>query len=149
MVSGTTDYNYTTYGTSPTLDISITCATSDTGLGTVTYYDWATRDADEYHGTFVAIGVTNADNTDVTFSGADHVKTDGTYYWYVWDLAEIWNDAGEDDDGTYTFSVPITIRGAFDIAYINVFNELKEDSFAAGALVSGYDMNEDNLDFVA
>jgi len=147
MVTESTDYNYTLYGASPTLDVSIHCATDDMGIGTDDYYDWST--GDQYKGSFMAIAVTYADNPDVTFGGYDDVKQDGTYFWYIWDLDEgIWNDAAEDDDGTITRSFGATIRGDFDIAYINVFHSLKQDTYDAGSLLTGQTLQETNLDFI-
>lgn len=147
MVTSSGDYNYTTYGTSPSIDVLITCATADAGIGQSSYNHWVTGKS--YHGTFLAIKMVLTEKANVVFSDYDYIGDDGTSQWVVWDITErIFNDADLDDDGDYTLEFSLTIVGAFDWDEINIYDNVLETNFGQFAFGTA-DGQETDLDFIA
>lgn len=146
MVTSSGDYNYTTYGTSPSIDININCPTSDSGIGTESYTHWGTGKG--YHGTFLAIKFVLTEKANLIFSDYDYIFDDGTSQWICWDIPSIFNDADLTDDGTYTKEFSLTIVGAFDWDEINVYNQVLETNFGQGSFGT-QDYQETDLDFTA
>ena len=147
MVTSSGDYNYTTNGVSPTCTIRIACGTSDAGIGGNGYTDWITGKA--YHGSFVALSIALTEKSSAIFGSYDYLLDDGTNQWVVWDLNNpIFNDASLDDDGSGTVVFGLTITGAFDIDYINVYDTCLATNFGQ-ATFGTQDGQETDLDFVA
>ena len=146
MVTGTGDYNYTTYGTSPSIDLMITCATGDAGIGQPAYRHWVTGKS--YHGSFIAIKMALTEKSNVIFSDYDYQDDDGTSLWTVWDLNSlVFNDAEVDDDGDYVLEFGLTIVGDFDWDEINIYDSVLETNFGQEAYGTA-DGQETDLDFV-
>lgn len=147
MVTSSGDYNRTTNGDIPTVNIRVACGTTDAGIGSKPYVDWITGKS--YHGTFVAIKILLTEKSNINFGSYDYIGDDGTNQWIVWDIsAPCFNDAAKDDDGSFSLSFSSTLYGDFDFDEINVYNSVTESDF--GQFIFGTaDGQETDLDITS
>lgn len=151
LVTSSTDYNYTTYGTTAKMTVKITLGTDSSGIGVVDYTDWSDWDGSpaKYKGTFIGIKMDAADSGNAVFSSVSGSDDQGDYSYYWWDVNElIMNTAGSSDDGTYKLEFTITVIGAFDLNSIGIYNEVLENEFGQQAWGTA-DGEETDIDFTA
>lgn len=147
LVTSSTDYNYTTYGTTADMTIKVAAATSDAGISTQGYTHWLT--GKKYHGSFIGIKIDAADAGNCIFSSYDGHELQGSYTFVWWDLTEeLFNDASFTDDGNIKLEFQITIAGAFDWNNIVIVDEVLESEFGQQAWGTA-DGEETDIDFVA
>jgi hypothetical protein len=148
-IDTSTDYNSTLNGVNPTITFRITCGTDDAGIGQPSYRDWSTGLS--YHGSFFAFDVALTDKSDFTVGGTafDYIGDDGTNAWYVWDIPNIFNDAGITTDGYAEITVSFTgISGAFEVLLANVYDGVLATSFSQFSFGTA-DGSETSLNFLA
>ena len=140
------DYNYTTSGTTLTMTVRLTITAGGEGFGQERYIDWDT--GYEYTGPFCSIAVDNTD-TDLVFDAStyDFTEERGGYLYYIVYLEPFFNDNDVTSDGFISFNVVIDILGAGDFD-VNFYDYIRQDNFDAYSFGSA-DATISDIDIVA
>ena len=147
LVSGSTDYNYTLSGATPSAEVVHTATTGDAGITEKAFTHWGTGKV--YAGTMLIATYTNQDFIDLKPDGYSGVFIGPTTTTVWYNVDGYFNDADVTGDERYSMFFNFDISAAGDIATIGLYNGIEVSDLNIGVLNTQLGTYEDNIDIVA